>query len=141
MLASTLLELVRMRAESASTGPLPPPLASELEHSKKGEFYLSEQAVMVLTLIDSLPFLNLLILEEWLLLTAETLNLITDEAIKNICRQRFWEVLSSGEMDVNRAAICVSWWSTNGGRGMVLNGIEKTDAHSMSGGLGEQSKL
>ena len=141
MLTSTLLELVRMRAEKASIRPLPAPSALESEHIKSGEFVLSEQAVMVLTLIDSLPFLSLSILEEWLLMTAETLNLITDEAIKNTCLQRYWEVLSSGEMDVNRAAICVSWWSTNGGRDIVLNGKEKADAHFKSGVLGERSKL
>lgn len=141
MLTSTLLELVRTRGEGASTEPLAPSFASEPEYSRNAESSLSEQAVMVLTLIDSLPSLHLAILEEWLPVTAETLDLITDVPTRDICRQRFWEVLSNGEMDVDRAALCVSWWSTNGGREMVLHDMDTVDAPLMSGGLGQSSKL
>ena len=98
--------------------------------------------MLVLTLIDSLPFLPVHILEEWLPLTAETLNLIQDQNMLPMCRQRFWEILSSGDMDVERAEVCVTWWCTRGGREMVLYSKGKEIQELvMSGGLGEASKL
>ncbi len=42
------------------------------------------------------------------------------------CLQRFWEVLSSGEMDVDRAQVCVAWWTTRGGRELLLFGEDLT---------------
>lgn len=132
MLSSTLLELVRVRADEASIKSPPPSTTSRNKESD-----LSDQAVMVLTLIDSLPFLHLTILDEWLSLTAESLNLIMNEGMRNICQQRFWEVLSSGEMDVDHAAQCVTWWSTKGGRDMVFRSMEAAKDY----GLKEPSKL
>ena len=134
LLSSTLLELVRSRAETASTIALPQqPHAADLSGEKQ---QLSEQAVLVLTLIDALPFLPIEILEEWLSLTADSLGLIQEQDILQTCRQRFWDVLSNGEMDVERAAICVAWWTGRGGRDMVLYG-----GPYMTGGLEERSKL
>lgn len=132
MLSSTLLELVRVRADEASIKSPPPCTATGNKESD-----ISDQAVMVLTLIDSLPFLHLTILDEWLSITAESLNLIMDEGMRNICQQRFWEVLSSGEMDVDHAAQCVTWWSTKGGRDMVFRSMETVKDY----GLKESSKL
>ncbi|MCJ1230611.1 hypothetical protein MMC12_007285 [Toensbergia leucococca] len=140
LLSSTLLELVRSRAQSASKEPLPQ--LTNAPSSSNEESHLSEQAVLVLTLIDSLPFLPVHILEEWLPLTAETLNLIQDQNMLPMCRQRFWEILSSGDMDVERAEVCVTWWCTRGGREMVLYSKGKEIQELvMSGGLGEASKL
>lgn len=96
---------------------------------------------MVLTLIDALPYLYLDILEEWLHIAAVSINTIDDEGLKQVCRERFWEVLSGGEMDVDRAAVCVTWWTTKGGRQQVLEGVKEADNFVMSGGLGPSSKL
>jgi hypothetical protein len=54
-------------------------------------------------------------LEEWLDLIAELIATGESEV-----RERFWEVLSSGQMDVERAGVCVVWWGTRGGRERVL---------------------
>lgn len=59
-----------------------------------------------------------------------------------VCRQRLWEVLSDGEMDVDHSAICVAWWSTRGGKEMVLSEHGGGDEGPfMSGGLVEACKL
>lgn len=102
---------------------------------------LSEQCVLALTLVDSLPYLPTSLLEEWLPIAAETLHTIQDDTMRHKCQQRFWDVLSNGEMDVNCAALCVSWWSTRRGREIVLRGTKKDENALMSGGLGEPSKL
>ena len=45
-------------------------------------------------------------------------------------------------MDVERAEVCVAWWTTNGGREMLMFGREGEDrVYYMSGALGENSKL
>ena len=114
---SILLELVRTRSETASRDIIPP-----LAHQPgvDAETPLSEQAVMVLALIDSLTVLPFYTLDEWLPLTAEALNNIQDRNLLDLCRHRFWEVLSNGEMDVARAESCLNWWNTGGGRHAVL---------------------
>ncbi|KAJ5527887.1 Pentaxin [Penicillium frequentans] len=86
---------------------------------------LSAQAVLTLALIDSLSFLRVEDLEDWLPLTAELINTIADRTMRHACVDRFWEALSVGEMDVDRAHCCVNWWSTQGGRELVLFGAER----------------
>lgn len=140
-LSSTLLELVRKRFEESSQDPLPHPPISCVEAGTGETSESSEQAVMILTLIDSLPYLSESALEEWLPIVAETLNFILDEATRSTCQQRFWEVLSNGEMDVDRAALCVWWWSTMGGKEMVFPVSKTKDNEVMSSGLGTLSKL
>ena len=142
-LPSTLLELVLERIKSASSKPL-----SYVSHTtpfvgdKSDEPVLSEQSVCILALIDALPFLPNDSLEEWLSIVADTLKFVQDQTMLHTCRQRFWEVLSNGEMDVTRAAQCVVWWSTRGGREIVLYGDhDKDEGPFMSGALGESSKL
>lgn len=79
-------------------------------------------------------------LEEWLPLTAHLINSISGPDMRDICVDRFWDVLSSGEMDVDRAHYCVTWWSTKGGRELVLFGGEQQqepEGAYMSGALGE----
>ena len=140
LLSSILLELVLMRLEGASPVPLQlePP---ESGGSSDEDGALSEQSVLLLTLIDSLPFLHFTSLEEWLPLIAAKMGVIQDLALRDKCRQRFWEVFSNGEMDVDRAALCVSWWSTRGGREMVLQNSNDEEGSSMGGGLEKSSKL
>ncbi len=148
LLPSTLLELIRFRLETASPRliqqPTDPQGLAE-SHGNSGGLeqpLLSEQSVLVLTLIDALPFLPIDQLGDWLPLTAESLNAVQEPNQVQRCRQRFWDVLSKGEMDVDRAALCVSWWGTRGGRELVLYGMDQQDQGPfMSGGLQEISKL
>ena len=57
-------------------------------------------------------------------------------------RRRFWEILINGEMDVARAAVCVSWWNTRGGRELLLSTRPESEGGPlMSGALAESSKL
>ncbi|KAI0128914.1 peroxin 8 [Xylariales sp. AK1849] len=149
--SETLLEMLLFRSSSASTLPLPPepsaatptsPLSSRPSHDQP-QPPLSEQTTLVLALIDSLPFLPVPIVEEWLTRTAEPMNAIGDAAMRETVRKRFWDVLVSGEMDVERAAVGVAWWGTGGGREMVLlnaprAGRNKKEDFLMSGALGSQ---
>lgn len=123
LLAETLLELLRERALRAPTTPLPPPTtpANEAEaEAEKDMPPLSEQAILTLTLMDALVTLPPMVLEEWLGLTADVLNAIQDPVQHEYCKSHFWGVLDGGEMDVERAAVCVTWWTTKGGREAVL---------------------
>lgn len=147
-LAENLLEMVRYRAGFASKVPLPPS-ASEVP-SETGPELVSEQSTLVLTLIDALPYLHLGIFEEWLTLAALAVGNVGDVAMRETTKRRFWDVLSSGEMDVERAAIGVAWWGTKGGREAVLFGdraLVQNDRVMMSGALpapeegGHESKL
>ena len=66
--------------------------------------------------------------------------------MRKACQERLWDALSSGEMDVERANLCVTWWSTRGGREMVLFGTDENSQQGpyMSGALGAanpESKL
>ncbi|KAJ5898745.1 Pentaxin [Penicillium taxi] len=82
------------------------------------------QAVFTLALIDSLSFLGVDDLKEWLPLTVNLINIISNSGLRQTCADRFWEVLSNGEMDVDRAHFCVEWWSTWGGRELIIYGAE-----------------
>ncbi|KAH8176283.1 peroxin 8 [Sarocladium implicatum] len=136
-LSETLLEMLRFQAANASAVPLPPSAdataqAASMEH---GEEPLSEQSALALAMVDSIPFLPLPLLEEWLTIAAETLNLITDPRLRQPVKNRFVDVLVSGELDVERAAIGVAWWGTQGGRELVANsGVSQPAV--MSGALG-----
>lgn len=136
-LAETLLEMVRYKAVGASTALLPPS-PSETEAAASGPLppastMVSEQSALVLTLIDALPFLALPVLEEWMTTAAETVWMIQDHGsrgpggmggpvLRQAAQQRFWEVMASGEMDVERAAIGVAWWGNGGGGELVMTG-------------------
>ncbi|KAJ5668954.1 hypothetical protein N7462_010024 [Penicillium macrosclerotiorum] len=149
LLPSILLEVVRDRALVASAAPIAP---TTQNGSSPDQPSFSAQTVLTLSLIDSLSFLRVDDLEEWLPLTAQLINVIPDHTMRRACIDRFWEALSGGEMDVDRAHCCVTWWSTRGGRELVLFGAEtapgpaETDEGGpfMSGALGEvapESKL
>ena len=143
-LASSLLEMVHFRSAIASTEPsLQTNSGPIAEAEPNPQSAISEQAVLILALVDALPFLPVSELEEWLPIVAQSIQTIRDERMRQLCSQRLWEVLTSGEMDVDRSAICVAWWSTRGGRELVLGTYDTGDnGPFMSGGLGgEVSKL
>lgn len=113
---------------------------------------LSVQAVLTLALIDSLSFLRVDDLKEWLPLIGELINAVPDRTMRVACIDRFWEAISGGEMDVDRAHCCVAWWSTHGGRELVLcggensgdDGADASEGPFMSGAIGvvaPESKL
>lgn len=142
--------MIRDRALHASTAPIAPTAGNSSTPDLGNGPALSAQAVLTLALIDSLAFLRVEDLKEWLPLTAEVINAIPDRDMRRACVDRFWEALSSGEMDVDRAHCCVTWWSTRGGRELVLFGAEPTHGADgdeepyMSGAVGgvaPESKL
>lgn len=139
LLSSTLLELLYLRLENASSRPLPRPPVVE---GNGNDEPMSEQAVLELALIDSLPFLPLNVLEDWLPLAVRSIHSIKEPAFQHLAKQRFWEVLSNGEMDIDRAALCVTWWGTRGGREMLLYGNDDAVREPlMSSALNESSRL
>lgn len=143
-LPATLLELVFYRALNAPTDPLPPDeVALALQGSDAPPPPLSEQAVLALTLIDALPFLPIPLLDEWMPLCAELLNQIHDDGMRETVKARYWEVLISGEMDAERSGAAVAWWSTGGGRELVLYGREGEGAGEMlmSGALPVEERV
>ncbi|KAL1894181.1 hypothetical protein Sste5346_005967 [Sporothrix stenoceras] len=128
-LAETLLEMVRFKALGAATYPLPanPSEAQGEPSSSPTTELVTEQSALVLTLIDALPFLALPVLEEWMTTAAEAIWSINDAGgngrpLRQAAQRRFWEVLGSGEMDVERAAIGVAWWGNGGGGELVMTG-------------------
>lgn len=143
LLPIVLLEMVHKRALQASTEPLPQPFDPKLPPDGVSSPTVSEQTVLVLSLIDSLCYLSPPLLKEWLPLTAGIIQRIPDQEMKYVCQDRFWEAMSSGEMDVERAALCVAWWTTEGGRERTLLERDPPEErqYMMSGGLGLDSKL
>ncbi|KAF2112599.1 hypothetical protein BDV96DRAFT_648851 [Lophiotrema nucula] len=124
-LPATLMELVFHRALHAPSTPLPPDETTlALQGSDAPPPPLSEQGVLALTLIDALPYLPIPLLEEWMPLCAEVLNSIDEASMREAVKERFWEVLVSGEMDPERSGCAVTWWGTKGGRELVLYGRE-----------------
>jgi hypothetical protein len=143
-LPAILLELVHFRALNAPTQPLPPDETTlALQGSDAPPPPLSEQAVLLLTLIDALPFLPIDLLKEWLPLCADLLNRIEDDTMREAAKERFWQVLVSGEMDHERSSCAVAWWGTKGGREAVLYGRESgiSDDKMMSGALPPAASL
>ena len=137
------LEEVKTTVDSGGKADEPPrsPPASIDDHNHAASPQNTNQTsspetvtALVLSVIDALPFLFPPdILEDWLVLTAELIHAAFDDnggggdggdqtmvSAREVCRARLWEVMSDGEMDVERAEICVGWWGTRGGREMVL---------------------
>ncbi|KAF7544017.1 hypothetical protein G7046_g9879 [Stylonectria norvegica] len=123
-LSETLLEMLRTYTTTASQEPLPPTAesAARAASTESGDEVLSQQSSLAMGLVDSLPFLPLPLVQEWLTNAAQVLNAISDPRLREPVKKRFIDVLVSGEMDVERAAIGVAWWGTQGGREMVLFG-------------------
>lgn len=141
MLSATLLELLHERATKASTLLLPPKTLEE--PAGTGPYIvLSEQAVLVLTIIDTLTQLPLYLLDEWLPVAAELVNMVDDRSMREHCKEQFWHALVGGEMDPDRSGVCHDWWSTRGGREMLLFGrnIAEQEGLSMSGALPDEAR-
>ena len=140
LLPSLLLETIFEKAKNASIDPLP--LATLSSQITIEEAPLSEQAVLIMAMLDSLCMLHPTLLEEWLSLAASLVAEMGDAEMRRACQDRFWEAMSSGEMDDERAAICVAWWSSRGGREQVLHSDEALQVNDvMSGALPMGSKL
>lgn len=92
---------------------------------------MSEQAALVLALIHSLPCLQLEALEDWLPAIPRLCYRVQDPVLRHACCSGFWDVMSDGAMDLDRAVLCANWWNTGGGREMVLYGGEKVISGSM----------
>lgn len=123
-MSEALLEMLLSYTATASTTPLPPPsdAIAQAASEESGQEVLSAQSALVLALIDALPFLPLPLVEEWLGIAAQTLNQIRDVRLRAPAKERFWDILVNGEMDVERSAVGVAWWGTKGGREQVLFG-------------------
>ena len=141
LLPAILLDLVHERALRASGELLSEPSKSLAPNLSGPEPPLSEQAALVLSIIDTLCLLPIELLKEWLPLTANLIHQVSDENMKIACQERLWEALSSGEMDVERAAVGVAWWTTQGGKSQVLAGYRSMPQkrQMMSGGLTESN--
>ena len=109
-LAAILLETVMQRAHDLSQSPVP---TAKPTPDITNEETISDQAHLLMALIDSLCFLTPTLLEEWLPLTATAISYVEDSETRTLCYDRLWEAISGGEMDVERAALCVEWWSSN----------------------------
>ncbi|KAL5598758.1 hypothetical protein BROUX41_003906 [Berkeleyomyces rouxiae] len=140
-LAEVLVETVRHRAvDVATTGrtPLPPLLGEEgMMHAP-----VSEQTGLLFALIDALPSLPLDIVDEWLGITAEAIAVVEDDNLKIPLAKRFWEILESGEFDVERSMVAVEWWARGGSA--VLGTKKPKTIVTMSGaatGLKDGSRL
>ena len=140
---SILLELVRQRLEMASPNLLHEATGTQnLRNASSDTSSLSEQSVLVLTLVETLAYLPIGQLQIWLPLVAESLVYVQNTDQRQMCTQRFWQLLSDGEMDTERAALCLTWWTTNGGREMVLGNPDLGQGGPfMNGGLQEHSRI
>lgn len=136
-LQEVVLDMVKSRIPNASEvilQPLNPALAESTAPT-------SEKAVLVVCITENLSLLPTYLLREWLIVTAEQLHQIDDPMQKDQCQKQFWEALSNGEMDVERAAICVNWWTSHGGREFVIYGDDLSDQpYQMSGALQEDTQ-
>ena len=134
-LSHTIMESVRSRVETASH------IAIDRQgnslNSPQVPLCLSEQSTYVLAMIDSLSLLPIDQLEDWLSLVAEATNCIRDSVQSELCTQRFWEVLSGGEMDPSRASLCIFWWTSRGDRKKALGDGRQSPV--MSGALAENN--
>ncbi|KAF2150570.1 hypothetical protein K461DRAFT_270000 [Myriangium duriaei CBS 260.36] len=135
LLAAILLDLVRERAENAPSLPLPPSAIAPGQDESGPP--MSEQVVMILTLLDALPFIATDLLEEWLPLLPAMLQLVADEQMKELCIKHLWETIVGGSMDPDRSQVCVGWWTTGGGMEAILygDGGGRSSEYVMSGAL------
>lgn len=137
LLPLSILELLQLRLEKEATATKTLPLGPGTDHSIENASTSSELSTIVLAMVDALPLLPTQQLEALLPVIASSLGVIENSSQVQICKQRFWEILTNGEMGVSRAAICLEWWTSRGGRESVMG----PGAASMSGALVEDSKL
>lgn len=135
-LQEIVLDIIRHRVPQASEMlimPSDPALIESTAHN-------SEKSVLVMSMIENLSFLAAQLLPEWLVIATEQIHKVKDPIQREECQKRFWDVLSNGDMDVERAAVCVAWWTSRGGRELALYGAED-QTFQMSGALKEESRL
>jgi len=129
-LSEILLEMMRFRCMTARAERRPPAADVGLDQPP-----CSEQSTLVLAIIDSLPFLPLPLVEEWLDTTSQLMSHVTDMDLRMPVWKRFWEVLESGEMDVERSFLAVAWWHSSGGRDRVFAAQGTPRVPVMSGAI------
>lgn len=123
-LPAIFMEMLHYKIMHASTDVMKTSMVRKEEDQSQR---LSEQCVYILASLDALPFLPIDILEEQLGTIAQVLDKIENHAMREVCQERFWEVLSGGEMDVERSEVCVAWWGTKGGRAAVMKNQDREE--------------
>jgi hypothetical protein len=140
LFASILLEVISERSRFASTSP--PLQRASMSQPSSRDIPLSDQAVLIVALIDSLCFIHPTLLQEWLPRTASLVTQVEGAEFQNRCQDLFWEAISNGQMDMERAGLCVAWWNSCGGRDQLVPRNEAPQhAPVMSGALPMQSRL
>lgn len=93
---------------------------------------------LVLTMISTLPLLPISLLDIYLSEVARLIGTLPARSpSQKTCQEALWRVLSSGDMDVERSQFAVAWWTTRGGREIVM-GLSDTsgrDRYMMSGAI------
>lgn len=130
--AETLLDIVHQRALANLSNPTPSP---SLPPSDNGEESHDESTTLTLTLIDGLPYLPYTLLEQSLPLVADLIGKLSSPENRKECQDRFWDVVSNGEMDIDRNHLCLAWWTSRGGREMILSAGMASQDYLMSGAL------
>ncbi|POS85569.1 hypothetical protein EPUL_003401 [Erysiphe pulchra] len=140
LMAEALIEVLHHRALNSSTAPISPRELESHANEQKPKVLLSEQTVLLLAILDALPYICLGILEFWLQRLADLLNMVPDKEMRDYCKRQFWEILENGQMDVDRSLICISWWGSKGGRDMILFNKPPVEVGPfMSGGLSSKN--
>lgn len=125
-LVETLLEMLHARIlECDSKSQHVQHHNQQQQQQQQQQTQQQQRLTLVLTLLDSLPFLAPATLEGWLDIAATCIRAAGDSSSE--CGTRLWEVVST-EMDVERSPTCVAWWSTRGGREAVLGRPTKVAA-------------
>ena len=139
-LASVIMDILQQRFESTSYEPSS---AALKQNNGDDNTSPSERALLLLAMIDILPFLNEDELEAALSQALSNLRVIRNFDDLRSCRDRLWEVMNDGEMDFKRAAIGVQWWNTKGGRRsmILLDHIQNSDEYIMHGAIAGPEKL
>ncbi|KAF2456522.1 hypothetical protein BDY21DRAFT_322876 [Lineolata rhizophorae] len=136
--AEVLVEMVRRRAETAGTEPL---AQQGARAQAQGDASLTPQSVLVLALLDALPFLPPPALDEWLPEAARLVRSVRPEQARDACAARLWEVLLGGEMDPERALVCVAWWEGRGGRDLVFGEAEGDGVVAVGNAAGDEGLM
>ena len=79
------------------------------------------------TLIATLPLVPAALLASYLDTTAALIGALPPGPGQEEARQRLWQVLAGGEVDVERSAVAVAWWGTRGGRERVLGLADRAE--------------
>ncbi|KAK6501574.1 hypothetical protein TWF481_009409 [Arthrobotrys musiformis] len=130
-LPDVILEMLSARIEAADgrypvKAYKPPTIAPDVtpdgaapaatEPQAEEEF--TERDVCILSMLDSLPYMEEAVLARWLDIAAGYVGKTVRGDSREALRGRFWDVIS-GEFDVGRSQMAIPWWS-EGGREAVL---------------------